>query len=602
MIVAVLMGRKLSKGFPGKNIFKVMGRPLAQYPMMAAKYCPLVDKVYISTDDEALIELAKENGVDTIRRPAGLCTDEALGDDVYVHAYDLLRKRYKNIELFVLLMCNAATITAETITEGIEALRKNKSYDSAVTVSKYNMWSPLRARSIGPGGLVRSFIPFETFGDPKTLNCDRDSQGDVWFADMGVSIVRPRCLEHIHSGLLPQRWMGTKIYPLKQWGGLDVDYVWQIPSVEWWLRANGFSDSRTPYDRKGTVACLARVDAIYRTPPSETSRHRKMRLDKNEHTSGIGKSHLKNVLSSIDPEVISSYPESEHFYGMLARSLRIKREELILTNGSDGAIKSVFEAFINPGDRVIIVHPTYAMFYVYCDLFGAEKVQIDFDENLDLPVDKILEAIDPTVRLVALPNPNSPTGTVIEEKDLVSLIKKAGSRGSVVLIDEAYHGFYPKTMLGSIRRYDNLIVTRTFSKAYALAGLRLGYAVANPAIIRALYNVKPMYEANAVALRFAEYVLKHPSMANDYIRECSLGKEYLAGRFRSLGFAVHKSHANFLVVKMPGINNSLAAKLGKRGVLVKGGYDAPGLRDTIRVTVGPKRQMAEFFRIFQKCL
>ena len=82
-------------------------------------------------------------------------------------------------------------------------------------------------------------IAFETFGDPATLNCDRDSQGDVWFADMGVSIVRPRCLDNINEGLLPQKWMGRKIYPLRQWGGLDVDYEWQIPLVEFWLRAQG---------------------------------------------------------------------------------------------------------------------------------------------------------------------------------------------------------------------------------------------------------------------------------------------------------------------------------------------------------------------------
>ena len=95
-----------------------------------------------------------------------------------------------------------------------------------------NMWSPLRARKIGEDGLLHPFVPFEVFGDPKTLNCDRDSQGDVWFADMSVSIVRPHCLEELEEGLLPQKWMGQKIYPLQQWGGCDVDYEWQIPQVE----------------------------------------------------------------------------------------------------------------------------------------------------------------------------------------------------------------------------------------------------------------------------------------------------------------------------------------------------------------------------------
>ena len=137
-----------------------------------------------------------------------------------------------------MLMCNAATITTESISTGIKVLRKNPQYDSAVTVSRYNMWSPLRARKIGDDGFLHSFVPFEAFGDPKTLNCDRDSQGDVWFADMGASIVRARCLENIEDGLLPQKWMGRKIYPLKQSGGCDIDYEWQLPQVEYWLKKN----------------------------------------------------------------------------------------------------------------------------------------------------------------------------------------------------------------------------------------------------------------------------------------------------------------------------------------------------------------------------
>jgi len=241
MIVALLMGRKKSKGFPGKNLYKVLGKPLAYYPMKAARDCQEIDRVYLSTDDEQLMSLTIESGVEIIERPPELCTDEALGDDVYIHGYNFAKKRNEEskIELIVLLMCNAPAITSETITQGIKVLRDNPEYDSAVTVSRYNMWSPLRARREGDDGLMHPFVSFESFGESKTLNCDRDSQGDVWFADMGVSIVRPRCLEHIEDGFLPQRWMGRKIYPLKQWGGCDVDYEWQIPGVEFWLKKHG---------------------------------------------------------------------------------------------------------------------------------------------------------------------------------------------------------------------------------------------------------------------------------------------------------------------------------------------------------------------------
>ncbi len=246
MIAALLLGRKGSIGFPGKNTYPVLGRPLAAYPMRAAKSATLVDRAYLSTDDEALMDLARGEGFEIIVRPPHLATKAALGEHAYLHGYqvirDLARQRGETVELMVLLFCNAPTITGDTVDRGIEVLRAHPDYDSAVTVSCYNMWSPLRARREDTEGLLQPFVPFETFGDPRTLNCDRDSQGDVWFADMSLSIVRPRCLENLDEGLLPQKWMGRRIYPLKQWGGLDVDYEWQIPQVEHWLRAHGVAE------------------------------------------------------------------------------------------------------------------------------------------------------------------------------------------------------------------------------------------------------------------------------------------------------------------------------------------------------------------------
>ena len=254
MIAALLLGRKGSLGFPGKNTFPVLEKPLCVYPLFAAIHTRYVDRVYVSTDDEEIMAIAKSHGVEVIIRPPHLATKEALGEDAFVHGYEVIKEkaseRSESIELMVLLFCNSATILAKTIDEGIEILRKKPYYDSAVTVSCYNMWSPLRARKIGDDGLLHPFVPFETFGDPKTLNCDRDSQGDVWFADMGVSIVRPRCLENMEDGLLPQKWMGRKIYPLKQWGGCDIDFEWQVPGVEYWLKKHGFDTNESSGDLK----------------------------------------------------------------------------------------------------------------------------------------------------------------------------------------------------------------------------------------------------------------------------------------------------------------------------------------------------------------
>lgn len=251
MIAALLLGRKGSIGFPGKNLYPVMGRPLVLYPMLAGLKAQAVDRVYVSTDCEEIMAVARAHGAEIIVRPPELCSKTALGEDAYAHGYrEITARAGAEPELLVLLFANAATILAGTVDEGIRVLREHPDYDSAVTVSRYNMWSPLRARRETPEGLLQPFVPFTTFGDPKTLNCDRDSQGDVWFADMGVSIVRPHCLANLQDGLLPQKWMGQRIFPLKQWGGCDVDYEWQLPGVEYWLRQHGFSDTATPYGGK----------------------------------------------------------------------------------------------------------------------------------------------------------------------------------------------------------------------------------------------------------------------------------------------------------------------------------------------------------------
>ena len=247
-VAALLLGRAGSTGFPRKNLYPVLGRPLVEYPLRAAAESTHVDRIYVSTDSDELADIGRRHGAEIIDRPPELASPEALGEDAFKHGYEVLRDRLagegRSVELVVLLFANAPTVTGALIDEGVNILRREPAFDSAVTVSRYNMWSPLRARKLDETGALQPFVPFETFGDPATLNCDRDSQGDVWFADMGVSVVRPHCLERLEEGLLPQKWMGRRIAPIESWGGCDVDYEWQIPLVEHWLLAHGVEPAR----------------------------------------------------------------------------------------------------------------------------------------------------------------------------------------------------------------------------------------------------------------------------------------------------------------------------------------------------------------------
>ncbi|MAV83222.1 MAG: cytidylyltransferase [Pelagibacteraceae bacterium] len=241
MILAIMIGRSGSKGFKNKNIKKVFGKHLCEYPLIAAKKSKLINKIYVSTNCNIIKKISKNHKVKIINRPKKLTTDKVLGEKVFQHAYFEAKKdlglNSKEIEFVVLLFANAATLTSEMINNGIKILRNDKSFDSAVSTSIYNMWSPIRARKLDKKtGCLKPFVPFKTFGNVKKLNCDRGSQGDVYYADMSVSVVRPYCLENMTNNLLPQKWMGKKIAPIFSVGGFDLDYDWQMPSLKFWLK------------------------------------------------------------------------------------------------------------------------------------------------------------------------------------------------------------------------------------------------------------------------------------------------------------------------------------------------------------------------------
>ena len=174
--IAIILGRGGSAGLPDKNLLPILGRPMMEYAVLAALHSEHVERIFITTDDEGIASVGRKHGCDIIDRPPELCTDEALFEDALVHGYQVAKSVLgKQPEYVVILMCNAPMITSGLIDAGIEALEKDRSADSAVTISTFNMWSPLRARSLNDEGYLDPFVPFETFGDPATLSCDRDS-------------------------------------------------------------------------------------------------------------------------------------------------------------------------------------------------------------------------------------------------------------------------------------------------------------------------------------------------------------------------------------------------------------------------------------------
>lgn len=245
MIVALVLGRGGSVGFPGKNTYEVLGRPLMEYAILAAQNTPEIDEIYVSTDSEEIKEIGRKNHTYIIDRPEYLCTKEAKHQDAMVHGYRYIKDLGKEIELIVLMQCNAPFVLARHLSEGIRVLRQHPEFDSAATVSEYSAFTPARARLLDENGQIRNFLSQEQI---QGANSERDSQGEIYFTD-GTFIVRPKCLEQIDKGMLPYPWMGRSSYAIKNWGGFDVDVEWQIPQVQHWLLQNGFTEKYTPYEK-----------------------------------------------------------------------------------------------------------------------------------------------------------------------------------------------------------------------------------------------------------------------------------------------------------------------------------------------------------------
>ena len=347
------------------------------------------------------------------------------------------------------------------------------------------------------------------------------------------------------------------------------------------------------------------LEGLHRVSNPPENRFNYLRLDKNENIVPLPEDVVSDIQRLITAELISTYPEEiEDLYVKIASWVGLKRENVMLSSGSDAAIKSVFEVFIEEGDEVVLVSPSYAMYYVYCKMFGARLKEVFYDEDLFLDGDKVRRALSGSTKLLCIANPNSPTGTVLPHEDLIKTIEYYKDRDILVLVDEAYYPYYPETIIGLVESLDNLIVTRTFSKACGLASARLGFAASGPRITGLLQKVRPMYEVNAFAVKLGHYILDHADIIDRNLSEMKEGKNYIESAMRDMGFKTFKTYANFLNIEVGSQQTSRTVHelLKEEGILVKGGFKDKCLEKCIRITIGTKDQMKYFVEKFNAVL
>lgn len=324
--------------------------------------------------------------------------------------------------------------------------------------------------------------------------------------------------------------------------------------------------------------------------PPISSRGGYLRLDFNENTLGCSKKAI-GALKSIKPNYLATYPEYGKLRESLASYCNVYASEVLPTNGTDEAIKTIIEAYIEKGkDEIIIPVPTFPMYKFYAQLNEAVIKEISYNGDLSFPTKQVLGAINRKTKIVVIVSPNNPTGTSVSRNDIVKILRKAKINKSLVLIDEAYYQFYGKTSAPLIKKYDNFIVTQTFSKAFGLAGLRLGYAIANQDNIKIMQKVLSPYSVNNVAAACAMAALNDLDYVKKYVKKVNESKNKLYKALDFFGISYYKSDANFILLKIGKKANYFCQKLKEDGILVRNRSNDPLLEGCVRVTLGEKRQ------------
>jgi histidinol-phosphate aminotransferase len=308
-----------------------------------------------------------------------------------------------------------------------------------------------------------------------------------------------------------------------------------------------------------------------------------LRLDFNENTAGCSPRVLQR-LRRLDGQALARYPEREPGENLVANSLGVSGEELLLTNGTDEAIHLICETYLERDDEVIIVVPTFAMFEIYAAATGARVVAIPAVENFQFPTEEVIAQITARTRLIAIANPNNPTGAFVPIADLRRLAGAA--RDAALLVDEAYFEFSGESVAPGWRDFPNLFVTRTFSKAYGMAGLRIGVLIGDRDQMKLLRRASSPYNLNAVALACLPAALADQEYIQSYVGQALAGRRELESELEAWGIRYWPSRANFVLLRLESHCQPFIREMRQRGILVRDRSSDYGCKDCVRITVG----------------
>lgn len=328
------------------------------------------------------------------------------------------------------------------------------------------------------------------------------------------------------------------------------------------------------------------------------------RLDMNEYLPYANKKLYEELFKKINNETLSSYPMVNLAYKAISNFIGEPIEKLVLTHGSDGVILGTLLAFCEPQDTISFITPTYGMYQVYADMLNLKTKTIEYKKDFSIDLKEIEEAITKDIKVIIIANPNGIVGEELDKDFILKLIEKANKIGVVILIDEVYADFQD---LGKSRfakytdEYDNLIIARSFSKSFGLAGLRAGYSISNAETRKNLIAVRNNVEINSVAVEAIKIWCKHEDWLNESVKEILSSKKYVCNELSKVGVKCIEGKANFVLIKVPEEKREHIKQILKdNNIIIKSiervfdGY--------WRITVGTKDYMKKFVELMKENL
>jgi histidinol-phosphate aminotransferase len=315
-----------------------------------------------------------------------------------------------------------------------------------------------------------------------------------------------------------------------------------------------------------------------------------LRLDFNENTLACSPA-VRNVLAGISAGDLTRYPERESVEAIVAAHLGLASAQVALTNGVDEAIHVLFEAFLDRGDELLLPVPTYTMYEVYASATDAHVIAVQAADDLQFPFEALLRSITSRTKIIAIANPNSPSGSIATREQIVELALRAPH--AILLVDEAYFHFYGETVIDLIGKSSNIIVARTFSKAYGLAGLRVGVLAGPLESMQWVRRVLSPYSVNSVALACLPAALEDTAYLAWYVAEVLAARREFEAALTTARVRYWPSRANFILVEIGLRHGEFVHHMHSAGVLVRDRSNDPGCDGRVRITIGTREQMKE---------